>query len=261
MNFVPNFLSLLFPGFPVDRDIHRWQVLFLDQFPFFNIATALLSLSVLDLFRRLFINLTVCEWAPFLQTDNHSWSCRTSILEGATFHKMNWCKFLWGNPCMAIETFFHWCFYLWDFGSSMVFAHSACMKEFGDGFDGELFTTLIHIVAETTIVSFHTLPVGFPLPTISKNSLYTLFCPPDSWPTAFFSTFPFLLPKFLFRISCSILLFNIVFQSVGNQVLTSSDESSKSYNSNTVFNFSDSRTLNFYNPSKMSSDGILVIDN
>ena len=25
--------------------------------------------------------------------------------------------------------------------------------------------------------SFHTLPVGFPLPTISKNSLYTLFCP------------------------------------------------------------------------------------
>ena len=28
----------------------------------------------------------------------------------------------------------------------------------------------------TAIVSFHTLPVGFPLPTISKNSLYTLFC-------------------------------------------------------------------------------------
>ena len=38
------------------------------------------------------------------------------------------------------------------------------------------FSTLIGIVAETAIVSFHTLPVGFPLPTISKNSLYTLFC-------------------------------------------------------------------------------------
>ena len=38
------------------------------------------------------------------------------------------------------------------------------------------FSTLVHIVAETAIVSFHTLPVGFPLPTISKNSLYTLFC-------------------------------------------------------------------------------------
>ena len=30
------------------------------------------------------------------------------------------------------------------------------------------FPTLIHIVAETAIVSFHTLPVGFPLPTNSK---------------------------------------------------------------------------------------------
>ena len=38
------------------------------------------------------------------------------------------------------------------------------------------FSTLIDIVAETAVVSFHTLPVGFPLPTISKNSLYTLFC-------------------------------------------------------------------------------------
>ena len=42
-------------------------------------------------------------------------------------------------------------------------------------------TTLIHIVAETAIVSFHTLPVGYPLPTISKNSLYSLFLSPDSW--------------------------------------------------------------------------------
>ena len=57
-------------------------------------------------------------------------------------------------------------------GFSMIFAHSA-----GDGFDGATFPTLIDIVAETAIVSFHTLPVGFPLPTISKNSSYTLFCP------------------------------------------------------------------------------------
>ena len=38
------------------------------------------------------------------------------------------------------------------------------------------FCTLINIMTETTSVSFLTLPVGFPLPTISKNSLYTLFC-------------------------------------------------------------------------------------
>ena len=32
--------------------------------------------------------------STFPQTDKHSWSCRTSILEGATFHKMSYCKFL-----------------------------------------------------------------------------------------------------------------------------------------------------------------------
>ena len=51
------------------------------------------------------------------------------------------------------------------------------MKEFGDGFDGVTFPRLlIDIVEKIAIVSFHTLPVGFPLPTISKNALYTLFC-------------------------------------------------------------------------------------
>ena len=55
------------------------------------------------------------------------------------------------------------------------FLSFCCMKEFGDVFDC-LFSTLIQIVAETTIVSSHTLPVELPLPTISKNSLYTLFC-------------------------------------------------------------------------------------
>ena len=55
------------------------------------------------------------------------------------------------------------------------FLSFCCMKEFGDGFDCVIFP-LINIVTETTIVSFRTLPVGFPLPTISKNSLYTLFC-------------------------------------------------------------------------------------
>ena len=39
------------------------------------------------------------------------------------------------------------------------------------------FCTLIHIVTETAIASFRTLPVGFPLPTISLSPLSTLFCP------------------------------------------------------------------------------------
>ena len=32
--------------------------------------------------------------STFRQICNHPWSCGTSILEGATFHRMNWCKFL-----------------------------------------------------------------------------------------------------------------------------------------------------------------------
>ena len=51
------------------------------------------------------------------------------------------------------------------------------MKEFGDGFGCVIFCTLIDIVSETAIVFFRTLPVGFPLRTISKSSLFTLFCP------------------------------------------------------------------------------------
>ena len=39
------------------------------------------------------------------------------------------------------------------------------------------FCTLLRIVSETAILSFRTLPVSFPLPTISKTSLFTLFCP------------------------------------------------------------------------------------
>ena len=38
------------------------------------------------------------------------------------------------------------------------------------------FCTLLQIVSETAIVSFRRLPVSFPLPSISWNSLYTLFC-------------------------------------------------------------------------------------
>ena len=139
------------------------------------------------------------------------------------------------------------------------FRSFCCMKEFGDGFDGVTFTTFIRTVAETAIVAFHTLPVGFPLPTISKNSLYTLFCP-LILDHGVFSKFPFLAPIFLFRISCSILLFAIVFN------LCYSGPNfcwwvSRSYISNTVLSFSDSRILNLYKHSKMSSCGVFVIDN
>ena len=131
------------------------------------------------------------------------------------------------------------------------------MKEFGDGIDGETFTTLIHIVTETAIVSFHALPVGFPLPTISKNSLYTLFC-------SLILDHGVLLKMFTSGPQNSYFEFLARYFSspwlsiCDNQVLTSS---SRSYNYNTVLSFSDSRILSLYNPSKISSYGIFVIDN
>ena len=113
--------------------------------------------------------------STFPQICNHSWSCRTSILEGATFHRMNWCKFLWVNPCMAIETFFHWTSSSGTSSSrriSLTLLHERIRRLIRLCH----FYTLINIVTETAIVSFRTLPVGFPLPAISKNSLSTLFC-------------------------------------------------------------------------------------
>ena len=86
--------------------------------------------------------------STFPQTGNHSWSCRTSILEGATFHKMS-CR----------------CF-------SLILRHERVQRRIRLCH----FFTLFDIVAETTIVSSRTLPVELPLPAISKNSLYTLFC-------------------------------------------------------------------------------------
>ena len=116
-------------------------------------------------------------------------------------------------------------------------------------------STLIRIVAETAIVSFHTLPVGFPLPTISKNFLYTLFCSlildhgvllKISYFCSQNSYFEFLAQYF----------FSPWFSICDNQVLASSDESP----GHTIPIRSDSRILNLYNPSKMPSCGIFVMD-
>ena len=55
-------------------------------------------------------------------------------------------------------------FFLWDFGFSMLFAHSAASLEKDSAVP---FLHAYWFVTETAIVSFRTLPVGLPLPTIS----------------------------------------------------------------------------------------------
>ena len=89
---------------------------------------------------------------------------------------MEWCKFLWGNSCTAIEPFSHLGFWLSDFWFSMHFSHSARRRSWRRVRLCR-FCTLIQIVSETAIVSFRTLPVSCSLPTFSKTSLFTLFLP------------------------------------------------------------------------------------
>ena len=90
---------------------------------FFNVATALLS--------PFFYFLLGCS--PIWRCTKEHFSricilfltCRTSTPEDAIFHRMELCKFFWGNPCSAVEPFSHLGFCLWDFWFSMHLSHSA----------------------------------------------------------------------------------------------------------------------------------------
>ena len=161
--------------------------------------------------------------STFPQICNHSWSCRTSILEDATFHKMSFCKFLWGNPCKAIGTFYHWGFFFWNFGVFDAFFSSWCMKELGDGFavsfshvywyrDGNCNCLLLNTHRWTPIA----------------NSLQEFFVHavlfPDSWPRRFFHNFHFWRPNSYFE-NLARYFFSPSFSICNNQVLFSSDKS------------------------------------
>ena len=195
--------------------------------------------------------------STFPQTDNHSWSCRTSILDGATLHRMNWCKFLQGNPCMAIETFHHWDSPL---GPRVLeaFLSFCCMKEFGDGFDGVIFPRLLISWRKLRLSPLSTLPVGLPIAKNLQDFFVHAVLPPDSWPRRFFHKFHFwcqnsyfvCLARYFFSPSFINLWYSspIFFWWI-----------SKSYSSDTVLSFSDSRILHLYNPSKISSGGIFVM--
>ena len=161
-------------------------------------------------FARLFINLGDAHESTFPQICIHFPTCRTSILEDATFHRMDWCKFRWRNPCTAIEPFFP--LGLLPLGLLFLDAFlTLCrVEDIGEGFGSDCFCTLVDIVPETAIVSFRTLFVGFPLPTMSLSSLFTLICPlildHGVCHTISVSDFKFIIRKF-----CSVLLFTIVF--------------------------------------------------
>ena len=129
--------------------------------------------------------------ALFPQICNRSWSCRTSILEGATFYRMNWCKFLWGNPCRAIETFYHWDLLPLGLRVLDAFLSFCCMKEFGDGFGCVNFARFINIVTETTIVSFRNTARWLPIANNLQEFFVHAVLPLDSWPRRLSHNFHF----------------------------------------------------------------------
>ena len=125
--------------------------------------------------RRLFINVTMCIWTPLPKTATilvlveqafwrvplfTKWVIASSfevILARPSTHSTT-------GTCSSGTSGSRW--------FSLFLLHERIRRRIRL----RLFCTLINIVTETAIVSFHTLPVGFPLSTISKNSLCTLFC-------------------------------------------------------------------------------------
>ena len=126
-------------------------------------------------FRRLFINLTMCEWALFPKS-----TTTLCLVEQAFWRVPFFTKWVIASSSKVILARSSWHSIAGTLTSgtsgprwfSLILPHERIRRRIW----WWTFPTLIHIVAETAIVSFHPLPVGFPLPTISKNSLYTLFC-------------------------------------------------------------------------------------
>ena len=102
----------------------------------------------------------------------HFLTCRTSTLEDATFHRMEWCKFLWGNPCTAVEPLSHLGFCLWGLRVLDAFLTLCRMKELGEGFGCVDFARLLILCRKLQLSPFEHCPS-------------TLHCQKNSWTSLF----------------------------------------------------------------------------
>ena len=172
---------------------------------------------------------------------------------------MSYCKFLWGNPCKAIETFHHWDLPL---GLRVLdgFRSFCCMKEFGHGFGCVIFARLLTSWRKLQLSLSEHCPLDSHCQKSPRILLYTLFCPLilDHGVSLIISTSG---AKIFYFVCLARYFFSPLFSICDNQVITSSDESPGHTIPIRSWVFSDSRILNLYNPSKMSSCGIFVIDN
>ena len=171
---------------------------------------------------------------------------------------MNWCKFLWGNPCKAIETFYHWDSWLWDVGFSTHFSYSAAWKNLGTKSAVSFLHVYLNRDGNCNCLLWYTArwtPIANNLQEFLVHAVLSL----DSWPRRFFHNFRFWRPNsyFVYLARCFFWPLSSV---CDNQVLVSSDESP----GHTVQYGLVSQTLVFLICTilpKISSGGIFVIHN
>ena len=126
---------------------------------------------------------------------------------------MEWCKFLWGNPCTAIEESYHLGFCLWDFGFSMHFSHSAAQKISQKDSAVSILHAYPYRVGNCNCLLWNTarwLSIANNLLEFFVHAVVS----PDSWPRRSFHNFCFWPQKFFVRKFCSILLFQHCLHSV-----------------------------------------------
>ena len=177
----PNFLSLFLSGCP-DRS-WRWSVTSLRscQWSFFSIATALLS--------SFFLDLLVCCSSTWRCAYEHFSPNRQPLLVLKNKHSGG-CHFS-QNELLQVPS-------RWSLQGHRNILTTGTSSSGTSGFRRFSltllherirrriwwcnFSTLIDIVTETAIVSIHTLPVGFPLPTFLQEFFVHAVLFPDSWP-------------------------------------------------------------------------------
>ena len=158
-------------------------------------------------FSRLFINLTMCEWALFPKRqpllvlwNKHSGGCHF-------FTKWVAASSPKGTPCKVIGTFSRWDSFSWYFGFSMLFSHSAAWKNSETGSAVSFLHVYWHgncncLLQETARWT--------PIPNNLQEFFIHAILFPDSWPGRFFHNFR-VTSKCIIRRFCSILLVTIVF--------------------------------------------------
>ena len=147
-------------------------------------------------FSRLFINLTMCVWALFPKTATILVFVEQAFGRMPVFTKWviaSSSKVILARSSRHSTT---GAFTSGTFGSrwfSLTLLHERILRRIW----WWTFSTLIDIVAETAIVSFHTLPVAFPIANnLQEFFVHAVLCP-DSWPRRSSQNFHFWPQKIL----------------------------------------------------------------